>query len=555
MMPFVLFLVAFCLPNFLCASDSTRPHVVLIVADDLGFSDLGCYGGEIRTPNLDRLASEGMHFTQFYNCAVCNLTRAALMTGLNPRFGKEGLLRKNMVTLAEALNLAGYKTAMSGKWHLGGKPTRPIDRGFQEYYGVMIGAVNYFDPLSPDPPGMKHAGPPNPFVHNATPIQEVPKNYYATDAFADHAIGQIRELSKQDQPFFLHLAFTAPHYPLQAFPEDIAKYRGRYDDGYEVVRQRRYRRLIDLGIISTTWKLPSPDPKLGDWRYDLSPKPWNTQNDATWESAKMEVYAAMVDRLDDAIGRVLSSLKECDLEKDTLVIFFSDNGACASESSAAAYKAYQSKVPTGSKETYILGGSGWASAQASPFRRYKTWTYEGGLSTPMIARWPGRIEAGSRSDAITHVVDWMPTLIEAAKSEYPRQYRSEKILPLEGVSLMPVLLESKSIDNRELGWSLYGSRAYRSGKWKLVWGVTRKQWELYDMEQDRTETQDLAREHPDIVQNLAVAWVDSHLAAVRGFANSARLHAVNGLCRSQCRRFGHAKTFQHRQTKGKVPAD
>ncbi|MDZ4852790.1 MAG: sulfatase-like hydrolase/transferase [Pirellulaceae bacterium] len=488
------------------AIEAARPNIVLIVADDLGFSDLGCYGGEIRTPHLDRLAAEGMQFTQFYNCGVCNITRAALFTGLHPRFGKGGLLRSNMPTLAEVLLQVGYATTMSGKWHLGGAPNRPIDRGFEEYYGVMIGAVNYFNPSLPDPPGMKHAGPSEPFVHNATPITSVPPGYYATDAFADHAIEQIARLSKNGKPFFLHLAFTAPHYPLHALPEDIEKYRGCYSDGYTVLREERYRRLIELGLVSKEWKLPDPDPKLTDWRYDLSPKPWDSSAEQSWESAKMEVYAAMVDRMDQAIGRVLASLKECDAEENTLVIFFSDNGACASNSSSAAYQAYQAGVSSGSEESYILGGPGWASVQSSPFRRYKTWTYEGGISTPMIVRWPGKIRAGSRTDAVCHLVDWMPTFVEVSGAEYPKQIKGNLIPPLEGISLESILRGQNHNLTRQLGWSLYGSRAYRSGKWKSVWGVSTKRWELYDMQADRTEMRDLSTEHPALTSQLASDW-------------------------------------------------
>ena len=488
------------------AADPSRPNILLIVADDLGFSDLGCYGGEIQTPQLDKLASEGMRFTQFYNCGVCNVTRAALFTGLHPRFGKGGLLRSNMLTLAEVLSQAGYATAMSGKWHLGGSPNRPIDRGFKEYYGVMIGAVNYFDPSLPDPPGMKHAGPSEPFVHNASPIKSVADNYYATDAFADHAIEQIQHLSNGDKPFFLHLAFTAPHYPLQALPQDIAKYRGRYQAGYADLRKQRYRRLIELELIEKEWKLPDPDPKLSDWRYDLTPKLWDATTDQAWESEKMEVYAAMVDRMDQAIGRVLLALRESGVDKNTLVIFFSDNGACASDSSGAAHRAYETGIASGSKVSYILGGPGWASVQSAPFRRYKTWTYEGGISTPMIVRWPEEIEANSRTDAVCHLVDWMPTFLEVAGSEYPTEYQSNRIPPAEGLSLLPILRGHQHEQPRELGWSLYGSRAYRSDKWKIVWGVSTKRWELYDMESDRTETQDLSAEYPELVTQLSEAW-------------------------------------------------
>ncbi len=488
------------------AAKSSRPNIILIVADDLGFSDVGCYGGEIRTPNIDRLATEGLRLTQFYNNAVCNVTRASLLTGPNPRFGRGVLLQPNMVTIAEVLQQAGYATVMSGKWHLGGAPTRPIDRGFQEYYGVMIGAANYFDPTLPDPPPIKHAGPPNPFVHNATPVTAVPEDYYATDAFADHAVAQIRELAKGDKPYFLHLAFTAPHYPLQAPPEDIARYKGRYQKGYAVLRQERYRRLAELKLIDESWKLPPPDRKLGDARYDLEPEPWDSLADQGWESAKMEIYAAMVDRMDQGIGRVMAALKESGADENTLVIFFSDNGGCGSASSAAAYRAYQEGKPPGGKDSYILCGPGWATAQSSPFRRFKTWTYEGGISTPMIVRWPGQVRPGINTHLVGHVVDIMPTLLEVAGVTYPARFQGKEILPAEGISLKSALAGGAAPEERELGWALYGNRAYRSGKWKVVWGVTAKRWELYDLATDRTETTDLAAQHPDIVRRLTAAW-------------------------------------------------
>ncbi len=478
------------------AEETARPNIVLIVADDLGFSDLGCYGGEISTPNLDRLAADGMRFTQFYNCSVCNASRAAMLTGVHPRFGKGGFLRDNMVTAAELLKAAGYATAMSGKWHLGGQPTRPIDRGFEEYYGVMIGAVNYFNPNQPDPPGMKHSGPPDPFVHNDKHVETVPADYYTTDAFTDHAVSQIREFSKQkDKPFFLHLAYTAPHYPLQAKAADIAKYKGRYDEGYAVLRKKRYEGLIERGLISKNWRLPEPDGKVGNARYDVASVPWQ-EADHAWESAKMEVYAAMVDCLDQGVGRVLEALKETGADKNTLVLFFSDNGGCGSHSSGAAQAAFHEGKPVGDRDSYILGGPGWASVQSSPFRRFKTWTYEGGISTPMIARWPGKIPAGGISAYVTHLVDLMPTFIEMTGARYPEMIREQKSLPLEGRSLLP----------HALGWYLYGSRAYRQGRWKVVWGVTAKKWELYDMVADRTETVDLAAKHPQTLARLTAEW-------------------------------------------------
>ena len=488
-----------------------RPNILMIVADDLGFSDLGCYGSEIQTPNLDKLASRGMRFTQFYNCAVCNVSRVAMLTGVNPRFGKPNLLRENMVTIAEVLKEAGYATSMSGKWHLGGHPTTPNDRGFQEYYGSMIGAMNYFDPTLPDPPFVHHSGPKHPFVHNDTVITSVPDGYYSTDAFTSHAVDQIRKFSREDKPFFLHLAYNAPHYPMQAPADEIAKHRGRYDKGYLDLRQRRHEGLIRQKIISDKWTLPAPDKKLGNWRYDLEPEVWESIVDKKWEIEKMEVYAAMVERMDYGVGRVLKALKDNGVEENTIIVFFSDNGGCASDIPStdekyAEYRAYNKGKKAGGKDTYVFCGPGWAAAQSSPFRRYKTWTYEGGLSTPMIVSWKGKIERGTMTDAVGHLVDLMPTFLDICSVKYPSEYNGNSILPVEGVSLKDVLFGKKPGRERELGWYLYGSRAYRIGKWKLVWGVTARKWELYDMETDRTETHDLSSANADIVRKLTESW-------------------------------------------------
>lgn len=493
------------------AQRTNPPNIILIVADDLGFADLGCYGGEIDTPNLNKLAAEGMRFKQFFNCAVCNVSRVAMMTGVHPRFKPGGLLKPNLVTLAEVLKDAGYATAMSGKWHLGGEPTRPIDRGFDEYYGSMIGAVNFFDPSLPDPSFVNHSGPKQPFVHNDVPIKNVPDKYYVTEAITDHAIDQIKKFAKARKPFFLHLAHFAPHYPMHALPQDIAKYRGKYDQGYDVLRRRRHRRMVDLGIISDRWALPDPDPKLGDWRYDLKVDSWDSVEDKKWEIQKMEVYAAMVDRMDQNIGRVMTTLKETGIDDDTLVVFFSDNGGCASDippdaEKYAEYRAYNKGKDIGGKDSYVFCGPGWASAQSSPFRRYKTWTYEGGLTTPMIVRWKKKIKPNTVTNEIGHLIDLMPTFMEVSGAKYPAEIRGEKTVPIEGTSLMPVLKGGKFSKERELGWFLYGSRAYRIGKWKLVWGITGKKWELYDMDADRTETKDLASRNPEMVKKLTEAW-------------------------------------------------
>ncbi len=492
------------------AAKPKTPNIILIVADDLGFADLGCYGGEINTPNIDKLAAEGMRFKQFYNCAVCNVSRVAMMTGVHPRFGGR-LLKDNMMTAGEVLKGAGYETAMSGKWHLGGEPTRPIDRGFDEYYGSMIGAVNFFDPSAPDPPFVNHAGPDKPFVHNATNITSVPENYYATDAITDHSIAQIKKFAKEDKPFFLHLAHFAPHYPMQAPEEDIAKYRGKYDEGYEVLRKRRYKKMVEMGIINGKWEIPDPDKKLGNWRYDLKVDTWDSLEDKKWEVEKMEVYAAMVDRMDQSIGRLMNTLKETGIDDNTVVVFFSDNGGCASDivegtEKYEEYRAYNVGKAAGTKGSYKFCGAGWATAQSSPFRRYKTWTYEGGITTPMIVRWKGKIKPNTFTNEVGHLVDILPTFMDIAGAKYPKTFNGNETVPIEGKSLKSVFMGQKQKEERELGWFLYGSRAYRIGKWKLVWGVTGKKWELYDMDEDRTETHDLSAKHPEIVTKLTKAW-------------------------------------------------
>lgn len=488
------------------------PNIIMIVADDLGFADLGCYGGEIRTPNLDKMAAEGLRFTQFYNCSVCYYSRAAMLSGVNPRYGKGSLLKDNMLTVAEVLKTAGYATAMSGKWHLGGgRSNRPIDRGFDEYYGAMIGAINFYDPTETDPPFASHGSHKMAYVHNGQQLKGVAEDYYVTDALTDHSIKQIRKFAKAGKPFFLHLAHFAPHYPLHAPPEDIERYRGRYDDGYDSLRKQRHRKMVELGIIDKKWTLPDPDEKLGNWRYDLAVDSWQSNDEKEWERSKMEVYAAMVDRIDQNIGRLMAVLKETGIDDNTMIVFFSDNGGCASDITPDSpgykqYREYNRDKTIGTKESYVFCGPGWATAQSAPFRRYKTWTYEGGIATPMIVRWKGKVRPGSITKEVGHLVDLMPTFMDIAGAKYPEERNGTKTVPLEGVSLVPVLKGKKFRKERELGWYVFGSNAYRIGKWKLVWGITAKKWELYDMEADRTETFDLAGKHPEIVKKLSEAW-------------------------------------------------
>jgi len=498
-----------------CQSAETapsRPNIVLILCDDLGFSDIGCYGGEIETPNLDKLAADGMRFTQFYNCAVCVTTRAALITGLHPRRRKNRMLHEDATTLAEVLGSAGYRTSLTGKWHLGSTfPRRPTDRGFEEYYGVASGCCNYFNPAQADPK-FYGGGKLRPFLHNEKRVTQFPDDYYMTDAFTDHAVEQIERFSKGDKPFFVHLCYTAPHFPLHAKPADIAKYRGKYDSGYFELREKRFKKQVELGIIDASWKLSSADKRLGDFRYDYDITPWKNVEDLTREKRRMEVYAAMVDSMDQGIGRVLKSIKQAGIEDNTLVMFLSDNGGCASypsysdEKSRIGHAAYNVDLP-GAKDTYDFCAPGWGWAQCTPFRRYKVWTYEGGIATPMIARWPGTIAAGSKTDQVGHIVDFLPTFAQLADAKYPKTRNGKPIPPAEGKSLLPVFQGKQRAGHDHLCWYLYGNRAIRQGDWKLVWGVTAQNWELYNMKADRTETNNLAAKYPIRVKNLTDLWL------------------------------------------------
>ncbi|MDF1860384.1 MAG: arylsulfatase [Verrucomicrobiales bacterium] len=505
-------------------ADPLRPNIILILADDLGFSDLGCYGGEIDTPNLDRLAAGGMRSTQFYNCGVCRTTRATLLTGVHPRRRNRGrLLHPEMLTIAEVLKTAGYQTSLTGKWHfpqndIGFPVYRPTDRGFDEYFGIANGCCNYFDPAKAFPDFDKGV-PPLPFLQNENQLTEFPDDFYATNAFTDHAIEQIDAFSAGaktgEAPFFIHLSYTAPHYPLHAKPEDIAKYKGRYDAGYAAIRKARHKRLIDLGILDAAAKLSEADPQLGDFRYDYAMTAWEDVENPDREKRRMEVYAAMVDSMDQGIGKVMAALERNEVADNTLVIFLSDNGGCAShvgysdEEQRREHAEYNQDLP-GSVDTFDYVGPGWGWVQNSPFRRYKVWTYEAGIATPMIAHWPGQIDSGEITSAIGHVVDFMPTFAELSGAEYPGQRNGVDVLKPEGESFVSVL---KGEDLPEAGysryhfWALYGNRAVRQGKWKMVWGTTARKWELYNLKVDRTETMDVIQKHPNQARRMEQAWL------------------------------------------------
>jgi len=495
------------------AATSRRPNIILMLADDMGFSDLGCYGSEIHTPNLDGLARRGLRFTQFYNTARCCPTRASLLTGLyahqtgvghmvdNPKPfpGYTGDLNRNCVTLAEVLRAAGYRTAMSGKWHVtpvtSSKHNWPLQRGFEKYYGIIHGAASYFDPVT--------------LTQDNEPVAPEGKDFYFTDAIADHAAKYVAEFASGPAPFFLYVAFTAPHWPLHALEAEIARYRSRYKEGWDALREERRRRMIELGLIDKRWPLTPRDPRVPAWK---------DATDKEWQAMRMAVYAAQVDRMDQGVGRILAQLQKTGADKNTLVIFLADNGGCAEEvgpnwkglhipsKTRDGRPVRVGNLPSimpGKEDTYQSYGIPWANASNTPFRLYKHWVHEGGIATPFIASWPGVI-AGNYG--ITHqpghIIDVMATCVDVGQAPYPRKFRGEPITPLEGKSLRPVFEGRQRTGYGELYWEHEGNRAVRQGKWKLVSRYPDR-WELYDLEADRTEMNDLAAQHPAKVEELS----------------------------------------------------
>ena len=499
--------------------DSVRPNILLIMVDDMGFSDLGCYGGEIRTPNLDQLASNGLRFTQFYNNAICTPTRASLLTGLySQQVRASG--PKNCVTIAEVLKTAGYRTFMAGKWHLSGYLSGlPVERGFDHYYGLVDGCCNFFNPglkrLGEKVPGKKTPGDNPAFAIDDRVLQPYTpedKNFYTTDAFTDHAVKYLDKYGQEKRPFFLYVAYTAPHYPLHAWPADIAKYTDTYKVGWDRLRGQRLERMLEMDLIEKPWNLSLRDPNS---------LPWETIEDKDAWALKMAVYAAMVDRVDQNIGRILAKIHELGVEENTLVLFLSDNGASDENRSSTP------GIPPGPVESYRTVDLPWANLSNTPFRKFKRWNHEGGIATPLIAYWPRVIKnGGAITHQIGHLIDVMATCVDIAGTEYPASYNGYKVLPLEGKSLLPIFRGEQREGHEALYWNQQGLwRAVRMGKWKLVspdywidynpWhpgsGAKSERdvqpdpktlWELYDMEADRTEVDDIADMYPDRVKQM-----------------------------------------------------
>ena len=518
-----------------------RPNIVLIMADDLGFSDLGSYGSEIQTPNLDWLASNGMKFTQFYNTSRCCPTRASLLTGLyNHQAGighmttetnqpaYRGHLTENTVTIAEVLKEAGYHTGMVGKWHVSNTVVQetpekqlnwlnhheehpyfspveqyPTSRGFEKYFGNIWGVVDFFDPFS--------------LVNGTEPVTEVPEGYYHTDAINDTASVYIREWAKEDKPFFLYVAQTAPHWPLHALPEDIAKYEDTYKVGWQAIREARYKKMTESGLLDSIIY-----PLTERWGGDLA---WDDNPHQAWDARAMAVHAAMIDRMDQGIGRIIQTLRETGELDNTMIVFLSDNGASyencmaygtgfdrPSETRTGEEVAYpiDKDVLPGPETTFTSIGRRWANVANTPFSYWKMESFEGGIHTPMIAFWPKGITVpkGSNSDQVGHVMDFMATFVDVGDAEYPTNFNENAITPLAGKSLLPVLQGNRRDGHPILFNEHEGGRYVRTSEWKLVTLDAKQPWELYKISEDRTETVNVAEENPEVVKELEGKWYE-----------------------------------------------
>ncbi len=494
-------------------TEDKKPNFVVILADDMGYSDLGCYGSEIHTPNIDKLAGEGLRMTHFYNSSRCCPTRAALLTGIYqheagvghmvnvyPYPAYQGHLNEHCVTLAEVLKGAGYNTYMSGKWHVGETEDYwPRKRGFDRYFGLINGASSYYA-VHP----YRYGEPSKTMVYDDSLFFPPDSGFYSTDAYTDYAIRFLDNQTKSDKPFLLYLAYTAPHWPLHALPEDIARYRGKYKMGWDSLRMKRFARMRQMGILDSTWDLSPRNEEVPAWETlsETEKEDWGL---------RMAVYAAMIDRMDQGIGRVLQKLKDIGADNNTLVIFLSDNGG-SHECIKNCGKYIPRNGETGTRDSWVSYERPWANASNTPFRMFKHWVHEGGISTPFIAWYPAEIKANSMSEETGHIMDVMATLVNMSGATYPKEYKGSSIVPMQGKSLTPVFKGGKWNGPRTLFWEHQGNRAVMSGNWKLVSKYPQDIWELYDLQSDRTESKDISKLHPEIVEKLAKEykeWADS----------------------------------------------
>lgn len=473
--------------------DQSCPNVILIMVDDMGYSDIGCYGGEVNTPNIDMLAENGLRFTQFYNTAKCHTTRAELLTG-NYAYHIGDHDMAHGATIGEVLRTVGYRTIIAGKWHQ--KPL-PTMRGFDRYFGLADGCCNFFNPglearEGEGPPGRKGKTRVRRWAIEDQVIMgytDPDPNFYTTDAFTTYAIERLEEYRNEDNPFLLYMPYTAPHYPLHAWPEDIAKYRGKYMVGWDVVREQRFKRMQAMGIIGSNHKLTERASTAWD---DLSKE----QQDA--EDLKMAVYCAMIDRVDQNLGRLFNKVQELGEWDNTLIMFLSDNGACPEQPNTTP------NIPPGPVEGYRTVSVGWANASNTPYRKFKSTDYEGGTRTPFIAHWPAVIPSPAMTDQVGHIVDISATFRDITGAEYPQEINGRATKPPVGRSLLPVFRGKKRQPHKEIYWRFNKANAVRQGDWKAI--RAGKLWELYDMKDDPTETSNLAEKHPDKTRELAEFW-------------------------------------------------
>jgi arylsulfatase A-like enzyme len=504
-----------------------RPkNIVLILNDDMGYSDLGCYGGEVHTPTLDRLAQGGLRFSQFYNTARCSPSRASLLTGLHPHQtgigiltydsgpeGYAGNLNQRCVTIAEVLKASGWRTCMSGKWHVSSNLKEPTDswpmqRGFDRFFGTIIGAGSFYDP--------------NTLTRGNTNAEAEARadGFFYTDAISDQAAAYIREhhAAHPDQPLFEYVAYTAPHWPLHAHDEDIARYRGRFDAGWDALREQRLERLVASGLLADHWRLSPRDP---------SQPPWSEAEHKGWLLRCMEVYAAQIDRMDQGIARIVQALQDTGRLDDTLIIFLADNGACAEDipegvsieelvdklmiarartrDGRPVHIGNRADLMPGPEDTYQSYGGAWANLSNTPFRLYKHWIHEGGIATPLILHWPAGIpERGAVRHTPGYLPDIMATIVDVTGVAYPASYAGRDVLPLEGTSLASTFAADIG-ERAPMFWEHEGNAAVRIGDWKLVRRYPGA-WELYEMQADRTELDDLAATYPEMVEDMAAQY-------------------------------------------------
>lgn len=499
----ILLLATLAIDSYGAEKPKKRPNIILIVADDLGYSDLGAYGSEIHTPNLDRLAKQGLRLQEFYNNSICAPTRASLLTGqyqhkagvgyFSNNLGLpayQGYINQESLTLAEVLKASGYSTITSGKWHVSGKNVSlPWQRGFDHVY--------------PRDEIAAASGAPQERTTVTDNEGYILSDFFQTNLITKNAVKFIDEEGNKENPFFLYLAYTAPHWPLVALPEDIEKYKGKYDQGWDLLRKERFERQKQLGIVAPDTKISKKDEDIYDWgRLSFDQR-------RQW-AKKMEVFAAMVDRMDQGVGQVLEKLEQIGEADNTIIVFISDNGAPAEDLVKWHSGAVKNSGPVGTAGSYESQSKNWSYLSNTPFLAFKDYLYEGGINSPFIAWYPAKIPAGAIAKGSGHIIDLAPTFYELAGARYPSKYKNITPNALPGKSLVPVLYgQQKDVGrNQPLFWERAGNRAVREGRWKLVSHWPSYNWELYDLEADRGETNNLARDNHELVSQLSVKYFE-----------------------------------------------